>query len=376
MPRGLSAKDNNAALSKSDTVFLSPDQGIDLKHSLQRYLGIPYRKGGSTLKGFDCSGFVRFIYKTIFDFDLPHGSASQYRSSQLVKVPSDKLQPGDIIFFAATPSKKRINHVGIYFDDNLFIHSESKRGITLSRVDDSHWRSRMVAVKRPLFYDNEQEDETTPYNEASMSIPSVTRSASSIASLTGLCSQRDLSPLSLFILSYTRPLFLNSLTLSLNHFYIHTTPSYIDAHSASSFYFGLPSHGESVHGYNIAANFTLLSNLRISPFVTSYNRHYDGGGYHMPPQESAGINLCLIPTGSPTWSLAASFRNTTMNRRDRTQHDEHARVSDWSFTYLHRLSPTLLLSLTGEQTYDPSRQTSSDTISLDQRFFFKLHLFY
>ncbi len=117
------------------------------ENRLKQYVGIPYRRGGTTTNGLDCSGFVRLVYDQIFGIDLPHSSVAQFRFSDLKKIDKNDLQPGDLIFFG-NKGKKRINHVGVYISDNKFIHASSSEGIKVSGLDESYWKKRFVGTKR------------------------------------------------------------------------------------------------------------------------------------------------------------------------------------------------------------------------------------
>ncbi len=81
----------------------------------RRFLGVPYRYGGSSPRsGFDCSGFVRFVYERL-GIDLPHSSYAQFDLGR--RVPRGALRPGDLVFFDG------VGHVGIYIGGNRFIHA-------------------------------------------------------------------------------------------------------------------------------------------------------------------------------------------------------------------------------------------------------------
>jgi hypothetical protein len=114
---------------------------------VKEYLGTPYRKGGTTRKGMDCSGFARTVYDRLLGLDLPHSSGDQFHSSELQKINTRELQTGDLVFFA-NKKKKRINHVGVYLSDGQFIHASSSEGITVSSLDDKYWKQRFVGSKR------------------------------------------------------------------------------------------------------------------------------------------------------------------------------------------------------------------------------------
>nr|NJM04909.1 C40 family peptidase [Desulfobacula sp.] len=135
-----------------ETKTSSPVSAVGLteqqfENQLKQFVGIPYRRGGTTTNGLDCSGFVRLVYDQIFGIDLPHSSSAQFKFSDLKKIDKNEMQPGDLIFFG-NKGKKRINHVGVYISDNKFIHASSTDGIKVSGLDESYWKKRFVGTKR------------------------------------------------------------------------------------------------------------------------------------------------------------------------------------------------------------------------------------
>jgi hypothetical protein len=128
--------------------WLNSSSDEDLQELMKTYLGIRYKYGGTTLKGFDCSGFVKEIYGKYFSVDLPHQSSKQSMLPEFTPVTLDALRTGDLIFFSMSSKKKRINHVGIYLADGEFIHSSRSSGIVISSLNTSYWRTRVVSSKR------------------------------------------------------------------------------------------------------------------------------------------------------------------------------------------------------------------------------------
>jgi cell wall-associated NlpC family hydrolase len=88
--------------------------GLQVVSYAKRFLGAPYLYGGSSPRGFDCSGFVRFVYAH-FGVTLPHSSYAQFSDGSRVRPGS--LRPGDLVFFDA------LGHVGIYIGNGRFIHA-------------------------------------------------------------------------------------------------------------------------------------------------------------------------------------------------------------------------------------------------------------
>ncbi|MBC8420618.1 MAG: C40 family peptidase [Desulfobacterales bacterium] len=140
------AAGSRSSQSKSKTSsapLLSED---DLLEEIKQYLGIPYRRGGYSKKGMDCSGLIKHIYSKTLQVDLPHSSSQQYALPTMEEVSEDELRPGDLIFFSQ--KKKRINHVGLYLSDGKFIHAGRKSGVTISSLDNRYWKVKMVGARR------------------------------------------------------------------------------------------------------------------------------------------------------------------------------------------------------------------------------------
>lgn len=108
---------------------------------------VRYRRGGdSPSTGFDCSGFVRYVYQHSLGQELPMNSASQYRIGSTIA--RDKLETGDLVFFHIRG--KSVSHVGIYLGHGRFIHSPSTgRTVSISSLDDAYWARHFAGAKRP-----------------------------------------------------------------------------------------------------------------------------------------------------------------------------------------------------------------------------------
>ena len=117
----------------------------------QRMLAVPYRFGGTTLWGLDCSGFVQKTF-AFLNLDLPRSAREQFREG--AKVAKADLSPGDLVFFrtyAEYPS-----HVGIYLGDNRFVHASSReRKVTVESLDTPYYVKRYIGAKRMLFEEND-----------------------------------------------------------------------------------------------------------------------------------------------------------------------------------------------------------------------------
>lgn len=108
---------------------------------------IRYRRGGrEPSTGFDCSGFVRYVFRHTLQQDLPSDSASQFLAG--AKVDRNDMKTGDLVFFRIRG--KRISHVGIYLDHGRFIHSPSTgKSVSISSLDETYWAKHFAGAKRP-----------------------------------------------------------------------------------------------------------------------------------------------------------------------------------------------------------------------------------
>jgi peptidoglycan endopeptidase LytE len=127
------------------TFALGP--GGEVAYLAAQYVGTPYRWGGSSPAGFDCTGFVMWVFSQ-FGVLLPHDEAGQLGSGATVA--ADDLKPGDVLVFANT-YRRGLSHVGIYVGGGLFIHAADERhGVTVSHLWDSYWAPRFVGATRAI----------------------------------------------------------------------------------------------------------------------------------------------------------------------------------------------------------------------------------
>lgn len=109
---------------------------------------IRYVRGGhSPATGFDCSGFVRYVFARSIGLNLPSTSAGQFLAG--LKVKRGDLLPGDLVFFH-TRGRKRVSHVGIYIDNGRFIHSpRAGKSVEISSLGEAYWSRRFIGARRP-----------------------------------------------------------------------------------------------------------------------------------------------------------------------------------------------------------------------------------
>jgi cell wall-associated NlpC family hydrolase len=106
--------------------------------------GAPYRNGGIDPSGFDCSGFVRYVYLQ-HGVDMPREVREQFRVGK--NVDRDQLEPGDLVFFTTTAPGA--SHVGIVIGGDQFVHAPSERGVVrVESLSSQYWGSRYIGAKR------------------------------------------------------------------------------------------------------------------------------------------------------------------------------------------------------------------------------------
>ena len=123
------------------------DTATELVMTAMNFLGVPYRRGGNSEDGFDCSGFTRYIFENSLGLVLPRRADEQAQWNKLMPVKVEELKPGDLVFFNTL--KRAFSHVGIYIGDGKFIHAP--RTGTQVRIEDmrqAYWTTRFNGARR------------------------------------------------------------------------------------------------------------------------------------------------------------------------------------------------------------------------------------
>ena len=116
-----------------------------LREEYRRWKGTRHRLGGTNNRGIDCSGFVKAVYKDVFNLDLPRTTKAQVKQGR--SIPFKQLRAGDLVFFQP-PTYPR--HVGIYLSGSEFVHASKSKGVILSKIDPTYWGKYYWTARRVL----------------------------------------------------------------------------------------------------------------------------------------------------------------------------------------------------------------------------------
>lgn len=388
---------SSTSQNQSFTANNSDIKETHIQNELEKYLGVRYKRGGTTTQGLDCSGFARLIYKNIFGVELPHNASSQYKhpASFLTKVPSNDLQTGDLIFFASTSKKKRINHVGIYLSDRKFIHAELQRGIIISSLDEHHWQSRLVSAKRlsdqeipdDIFAsEHESDEDLVPKQRSSVTVRYAGRKSSLLRSVYYNAFNPSLPDDSQHIeLDYAYSLLEDSWNIHLIPFreklsilsdaadLFPVFSPYVSSNSS----FTQTSYSQ---GLTIASDIKPVDWLSITPSFT----YFDDGNHSTTfsiPLRSIGLGFNLGSLSQSGWSLSTTVEYASLMNPDSgfSKNINKFSALDMSLTYRQKLTDRLQLSLMGQRFTKSSLDITDDTgfgDRADQRFYFMFNYSY
>lgn len=130
---------------KAHSIDLALADNPQLYYEVYSHYGTCYRYGSSGSGSFDCSGFVRTIFKKVYNKEVPHSSAGMYplcKPMPKSEVPAE----GDLVFFKI--HRKRISHVGIYLQHNKFAHASTRSGIVISDLDEPYYKRTFYKAAR------------------------------------------------------------------------------------------------------------------------------------------------------------------------------------------------------------------------------------
>ena len=115
-------------------VAVSATSNVKLYQFVYDWLGTPYRLGGDTERGIDCSGFAYQLYDKVFNTVIGNNSRNIF--SMVNPINKEELKEGDLVFFKI--NSRAISHVGVYLGDNKFAHASSSRGVMISNLNEPY----------------------------------------------------------------------------------------------------------------------------------------------------------------------------------------------------------------------------------------------
>jgi cell wall-associated NlpC family hydrolase len=115
-----------------------------MMRQISRWMGVPYKLGGETDEGLDCSAYTMLVYKNSIGKLLPRSSAEQFKVG--TPVDFEDLKFGDLVFFNTTGESA--SHVGIYLGDDLFAHASISLGVTISSLESFYYKKRYEGARR------------------------------------------------------------------------------------------------------------------------------------------------------------------------------------------------------------------------------------
>ena len=107
------------------------------------WYGTPYRLGGTTKKGVDCSAFSQFLFAAVYGLSIPRTAREQYNLTS--RISRTELIEGDLIFFN---TRGGVSHVGVYLQNNKFVHASTSGGVMISDIFDEYWERKFAGVRR------------------------------------------------------------------------------------------------------------------------------------------------------------------------------------------------------------------------------------
>lgn len=136
---------SNTGYSQIPDSSLNPETA-ELYKFIKEWWRTPYKWGGSTKRGIDCSAFTQKLFNNVYDVNLPRVASAQYKVGKTIK--REEAKAGDLVFFTSTgPSGW---HVGVYLIDNWFLHSGTTNGVFIDSLEDPNYSNKIIGFKRMM----------------------------------------------------------------------------------------------------------------------------------------------------------------------------------------------------------------------------------
>ena len=124
-------------------VDLESLKNLSLLTFIEDWFGTRYKYGGNTKRGIDCSALTGGLLMAVYGFIVPRTARQQYEASEKIK--REELKEGDLVFFNTTGG---VSHVGLYLDNDYFLHASSSQGVTITSLNDPYFAKRFIGAGR------------------------------------------------------------------------------------------------------------------------------------------------------------------------------------------------------------------------------------
>lgn len=144
--RGAVQQSEASMKPRTPTVAYDRLTPTDWRLAAGSWLGTPYRTGGTTRAGADCSGFAQSLHAEVTGIRLPRTTGLQWERGTPLDVAA--ARPGDLLFFQTLRGQDAISHVGVVVGPGEFAHAGTSTGVTFARYDEGYWQRRLVGARR------------------------------------------------------------------------------------------------------------------------------------------------------------------------------------------------------------------------------------
>ncbi len=127
-------------------VNFNGDEDLKLVSCLAGWLNVPYKYGGNTKQGTDCSGLVSSVFQEVYNIAMYRSSADQLKNVR--EISKSQLKAGDLVFFKIDNNK--VSHVGIYLGGNKFIHATTQKGVIVNSLDEEYYKKYYYTAGRVI----------------------------------------------------------------------------------------------------------------------------------------------------------------------------------------------------------------------------------
>ena len=336
------------AKAQAITAEISPALPENLENEISKFFGISYRLGGEGPTGIDCSALVKKVYSDVFGISLPRSSSEQSRLGNLDTVARDELKTGDLVFFGQ--NRKQVNHVGMYLAGGHFLHAARGEGVTISKLDESYWKSRFMFSKRFRGLEAVEEPEDIMGFEKDLA-----RDSASFA-FSDFGAGGMLSTLEAGVRVN------DSLELALSGFFQRAlSDSDPSADSLTVVSSTLPEPKESEGGFRLAAILSPSEWFKLTPSVTQIDSSGDRSGRERDQRQKIGLESWMV---LPSTKMAV-FMGAHANNQENLLQNPTAVSPDWQTLNFalglhYTLSDSMRLSLWGTHAYTPDAKPGED----------------